>query len=167
MKNNIDELLKQQFSGFAPEAPDVWSGIEQGLGGASASSVAAAKAGFFTAKMIAAIAGVAVVAGAVVTYIYVKSDDAVNSASEKIIVAETQEQTSTLDVNTSTQEMTDASVSSASENVVSINKETRNKTTAINNKSNFVYFIVVKFRFSKSILLNKNFLLGLNNFANI
>ena len=40
-KINIDELLKQSFDDFAPDAPDVWHGIEQGISQATvtASSV--------------------------------------------------------------------------------------------------------------------------------
>ncbi len=103
MKNDIDEILKQQFSDFSPDAPNVWSGIEQGLAsGASATASAtsassvtvtiAAKAGFFTTKIIAVITSVVVVAGAVATYIYVKSDASASSATETTAVIETQQE---------------------------------------------------------------------------
>lgn len=75
-KTNIDELLKQQFSDFAPDAPNVWSGIEQGIG-VSAGNIAtqgAVNAGFFTTKIIATIFGALLVAGSVATYIYLQPD---------------------------------------------------------------------------------------------
>lgn len=55
---NIDELLQQSFKDFAPEAPDVWQGIEQGVSQAtaSASSVAIQSQSLFLKVMATAFA---------------------------------------------------------------------------------------------------------------
>lgn len=64
---NIDELLKDQFSGFSPEAPDVWSGIEQNLPDVSQAAHTAStvgttvKAGLSVTKVLLSVAAAAMV----------------------------------------------------------------------------------------------------------
>ena len=72
--NNIDEVLKKEFQDFAPEHPDVWSGIEQGL--TSTNPVAshhaaqsAIKVGVASTKIIAWTSGIAILVASVVTYV--------------------------------------------------------------------------------------------------
>ncbi len=70
-KNNIDELLKQEFDNFTPDAPDVWSGIEQAVQTSSVTTTATAvKTGLLSGKIIATVAGIAITAGALITYSY-------------------------------------------------------------------------------------------------
>lgn len=58
--NDIDKLLKESFSEFTPDAPNVWQGIEQGVQSAQAAQGAgvagAVKGAGIVAKMIAAVA---------------------------------------------------------------------------------------------------------------
>ncbi len=70
-KNNIDELLKQEFDNFTPDAPDVWSGIEQAVQTSSVTTTATAvKTGLLSGKIIATVAGIAITAGALIAYNY-------------------------------------------------------------------------------------------------
>jgi gliding motility-associated-like protein len=72
--NNIDEVLKKEFQDFAPEHPDVWSGIEQEL--TSTNPVAphraaqsAIKGGIASTKTLAWVSGIAILAASVVAYV--------------------------------------------------------------------------------------------------
>jgi gliding motility-associated-like protein len=72
--NNIDEVLKKEFQDFAPEHPDVWSGIEQRL--TSTNPVAprhaaqsAIKNGLASTKTIAWVSGIAILAASVVAFV--------------------------------------------------------------------------------------------------
>lgn len=74
--NNLDEILKQQMQDFAPDAPNVWAGIEQNMqanaaaqGGGSASKVVFSKMAFTTLKVIAVLT----IPVAVATYFYSKN----------------------------------------------------------------------------------------------
>jgi gliding motility-associated-like protein len=62
-KEHIDQLLKEQFSQFAPDAPDVWSGVSQAIGSGSASSTAATgiKSVSVVVKIVAAVAVVSTI----------------------------------------------------------------------------------------------------------
>lgn len=67
--NNIDKLLKDNFVDFAPDAPNVWQGIEQGVQAAQATQAAgditaAVKGTSLVVKIIATVAiGASVVTG--------------------------------------------------------------------------------------------------------
>lgn len=70
---NIDELLKQEFDGFAPDAPDVWSGIEQSMPSASASTGGASAGGSVVKTTLLSgkwllVAAVVATTAAVITY---------------------------------------------------------------------------------------------------
>lgn len=57
-KEHIDQLLKEQFSQFTPDAPDVWSGVSQAIGSGSAAGAPATgiKSVSGLVKIVAAVA---------------------------------------------------------------------------------------------------------------
>lgn len=65
---NIDKLLKESFSDFAPDAPDVWQGVQQGVQAAQASqavgTAGAVKGGI---GLVTKIIGVVAVSASLVT----------------------------------------------------------------------------------------------------
>jgi gliding motility-associated-like protein len=80
--NNLDEILKQQMQDFAPDAPNVWAGIEQNMqanaaaqGGGSASKVVLSKMALTVIKVTAILA----IPTSVATFFYTK-----NSKKENI-----------------------------------------------------------------------------------
>ena len=75
--NNLDKILKQQMQDFAPDAPNIWAGIEQGVqaNAAVASKVVVSKMAFTFIKLVAILA----IPVAVATYFYVN-----NSKEEKL-----------------------------------------------------------------------------------
>lgn len=86
-KNNIDDLLKQEFDNFAPDAPDVWGGIEQAVQTSSVTATTGAvKTGLLSGKIITAVAGIAIAAGAFVSYYYYTA----SSTAEPVVIAEKQ-----------------------------------------------------------------------------
>lgn len=94
--NNIDKLLKESFSEFAPDAPNVWQGIEQGVQAAQAGQAAgvagAVKGGMgIVAKIVAAVA---VSASLVTGYILLsdKEQAPVTEATPQTTVSEIQPQ---------------------------------------------------------------------------
>jgi gliding motility-associated-like protein len=76
--NNLDKILKQQMQDFAPDAPNIWAGIEQGVqaNAAVASKVVVSKMAFTFIKLVAILA----IPVAVATYFYLN-----NSKEEKAI----------------------------------------------------------------------------------
>lgn len=62
-KEHFDQLLKEQFSQFAPDAPDVWSGVSQAIGSGSAAGTAATgiKSVSVVVKIVAAVAVVSTI----------------------------------------------------------------------------------------------------------
>jgi len=72
--NNIDEVIKKEFQDFAPEFPDVWSGIEQELTSTNPiaphhAAQSAIKGGAASIKTIAWVSGIAIMASSVVAYV--------------------------------------------------------------------------------------------------
>jgi len=65
---NIDKLLKESFSDFAPDAPDVWQGVQQGVqaaqAGHAAGTAGAVKGGI---GLVTKIIGVVAVSASLVT----------------------------------------------------------------------------------------------------
>ncbi len=75
--NNLDKILKEKMSDFAPDAPNVWAGIEQGV--QANQVVHAAKMGktLFGSKLVltvAKIVAIALVPTAIITYNYFTTD---------------------------------------------------------------------------------------------
>ena len=68
-RTNIDELLKESFENFSPDAPDVWQGIQQSVQATQATTLAVGAKG--VALSIKIIAAVAIVGAAIATYILV------------------------------------------------------------------------------------------------
>jgi gliding motility-associated-like protein len=76
--NNLDEILKQQMQNFAPDAPNVWAGIEQGV-----QANAAAQSGAVTGKVVVSklvisvikVAAILAIPASVATYFYVKNSE--------------------------------------------------------------------------------------------
>jgi gliding motility-associated-like protein len=86
---NIDKLLKESFSDFAPDAPDVWQGISEGVqaaqaGQAAAGTGAAVKGGLGIAGKI--IAAVAVSASLITGYVLL-SDTKEDAAPAQVTTA--------------------------------------------------------------------------------
>ena len=56
--NKIDQLLKDNFVDFTPDAPDVWQGIQQGVQAAqvTGATTAAVKGTSIVVKIIATVA---------------------------------------------------------------------------------------------------------------
>ena len=79
-KINIDELLKQSFDDFAPDAPDVWHGIEQGISQATvaASSVTVQAHSWLVKMMVTAFTATIV---STVAFLAIKTDPYNQSAS--------------------------------------------------------------------------------------
>jgi gliding motility-associated-like protein len=80
--NNLDEILKQQMQDFAPDAPNIWAGIEQGMqanaaaqSGLAGSKVVLSKLALTVIKVTAILA----IPTSVATYFYTK-----NSKKENI-----------------------------------------------------------------------------------
>jgi gliding motility-associated-like protein len=80
--NNLDEILKQQMQDFAPDAPNIWAGIEQGVqanaaaqSGLAGSKVVLSKLALTVIKVTAILA----IPTSVATYFYTK-----NSKKENI-----------------------------------------------------------------------------------
>jgi gliding motility-associated-like protein len=69
---NIDELLKETFEQFTPEAPDVWQGISKGIQSAQMAQSGAnlATAAKSSAAIIKVISAVVAVAGLVTAYVW-------------------------------------------------------------------------------------------------
>lgn len=89
--NNLDEILKQQMQNFAPDAPNVWSGIEQGMqanaaaqSGAAAGKVVISKVALTVVKVAAILA----IPASVATYFYTKSSKKENIESESKVAAQ-------------------------------------------------------------------------------
>jgi len=81
--NNLDEILKQQMENFAPDAPNVWAGIEQGVqaNAASQAGVAGSKAVFSKLVLsVVKVAAIIAIPASVATYFYSK-----NSEAEKMV----------------------------------------------------------------------------------
>jgi gliding motility-associated-like protein len=85
--NNIDKLLKESFEGFAPDAPDVWQGIQQGVQAAQAGSTGAAagavKGGI---GIVTKVVGVVAVSASLITGVILynnssKTEESVNTAT--------------------------------------------------------------------------------------
>jgi gliding motility-associated-like protein len=98
--NNIDKLLKESFSEFTPDAPNVWQGIEQGVQAAQAGHAAgvagAVKGGMGIVAKIVAV--VAVSASLVTGYVLLsdkKEEAPVAQITNQTTVAETQPQVAT------------------------------------------------------------------------
>jgi gliding motility-associated-like protein len=73
--NNIDKLLKDNFESFAPDAPDVWQGIEQGVQAAQAGQAAATAAAVKGTSLVVKIIATVVISASVVTgYIFLTKD---------------------------------------------------------------------------------------------
>jgi gliding motility-associated-like protein len=68
-RTNIDELLKESFENFSPDAPDVWQGIQQSVQATQATTLAVGAKG--VALSIKIIAAIAIVGAAITTYILV------------------------------------------------------------------------------------------------
>lgn len=80
--NNLDEILKQQMQDFAPEAPNIWAGIEQGIqaNAAAQSGVAGGKVVFSKlALTVIKVTVILAIPASVATYFYTK-----NSKKENI-----------------------------------------------------------------------------------
>jgi gliding motility-associated-like protein len=80
--NNLDEILKQQMQDFAPEAPNIWAGIEQGVqaNAATQSGVAGGKVVFSKlALTVIKVTVILAIPASVATYFYTK-----NSKKENI-----------------------------------------------------------------------------------
>jgi gliding motility-associated-like protein len=80
--NNLDEILKQQMQDFAPEAPNIWAGIEQGIqaNAAAQSGVAGGKVVFSKlALTVIKVTAILAIPASVATYFYTK-----NSKKENI-----------------------------------------------------------------------------------
>lgn len=80
--NNLDEILKQQMQDFAPEAPNIWAGIEQGVqaNAAAQSGVAGGKVVFSKlALTVIKVTVILAIPASVATYFYTK-----NSKKENI-----------------------------------------------------------------------------------
>jgi gliding motility-associated-like protein len=80
--NNLDEILKQQMQDFAPEAPNIWAGIEQGVqaNAATQSGVAGGKVVFSKlALTVIKVTAILAIPASVATYFYTK-----NSKKENI-----------------------------------------------------------------------------------
>lgn len=80
--NNLDEILKQQMQDFAPEAPNIWAGIEQGVqaNAAAQSGVAGGKVVFSKlALTVIKVTAILAIPASVATYFYTK-----NSKKENI-----------------------------------------------------------------------------------
>lgn len=75
--NNLDKILKEKMSDFAPDAPNVWAGIEQGV--QANQVVQATKMGktLFGSKLaftVAKIVAIALVPTAIISYNYFTTD---------------------------------------------------------------------------------------------
>lgn len=80
--NNLDEILKQQMQDFAPDAPNIWAGIEQGVqaNAAAQSGVPGGKVVFSKlALTVIKVTAVLAIPASVATYFYTK-----NSKKENI-----------------------------------------------------------------------------------
>ncbi len=92
--NEIDKLLKDSFEHFAPDAPDVWQGIIQGVqatqGAATTASVATvAKT---TAVVIKAITALMTVAGLVAAYVvYQQLTEPPAAVQQEVVIAPIEE----------------------------------------------------------------------------
>jgi gliding motility-associated-like protein len=80
--NNLDEILKQQMQDFAPDAPNIWAGIEQGVqaNAAAQSGVAGGKVVFSKlALTVIKVTAILAIPTSVATFFYTK-----NSKKENI-----------------------------------------------------------------------------------
>ncbi len=76
--NDIDKLLKDSFEHFAPDAPDVWQGISQGVQasqGVTSGAASVATAVKTSAVIIKAVSAVVAVAGLVTGYVLYNNSD--------------------------------------------------------------------------------------------
>ena len=87
--NNLDEILKQQMQDFAPDAPNIWAGIEQGVqaNAAAQSSVAGGKVVFSKlALTVIKVTAILVIPASVATYFYTKNGKKENIEGESKVV---------------------------------------------------------------------------------
>jgi len=69
--NNIDELLKESFEGFAPDAPNVWQGVQQAMQVTQGTTTAAAAtSGKIVMGIVAKITISVAVAGIIAASVY-------------------------------------------------------------------------------------------------
>lgn len=141
-KNNIDELLKQEFDNFTPDAPDVWSGIEQAVQTSSLTTTATSvKTGILSGKIIATVAGIAITTGALIAYNYF----APSTATQQVVadkpllsaetVAEPEQMSVTSVIPNKTVEPTEQAVEDKEQNPAIVSKE---KKKGMENKENKV-----------------------------
>ncbi len=83
--SNLDEILKQQMQNFAPDAPNVWVGIEQGVQ-ANAAAQSSAVAGKVVISKVALtvikVAAILAIPSSIATYFYTKNSKKENIESE-------------------------------------------------------------------------------------
>lgn len=134
-KENIDQLLKEQFEHFAPDAPDVWSGVSQGIG--SELSAGTTSTGIKSASiMIKTVAAVAVVSTITVITIYIikENSNRVAKVVEQSIPSQVVESPKQLDVANKTK----TEVPAKSVDYDTAKQEKKNKPAAPNGKVELV-----------------------------
>jgi gliding motility-associated-like protein len=93
--NNLDEILKTQMENFTPDAPNVWSGVEQSMGNANLLSQASNSSKLFSSKLTISIVKMVSLLAVVssVSYYFYKTNSPKNKITETVQLPSKQQAT--------------------------------------------------------------------------